>query len=1031
MKKLAVIAVSLFSLASTCGREDTVGPDRWRRTFEPRLVETTEYAPCGPPELQPDQVVPKRVCGEPPPEVKADACADVVSSREEAAQLLVTKPQCLDRAIVELDRFSVTDPTDLAAAYYVRAQRDDRPTDFLLALEAAEQGIVSGNPAALFNYALVQEALGFTEPAIAAWDRYLAKDSSSQWAVEAKSRRNVLIASRGLDARRSWDEHRKALPSALQKGDRAAIAHLIDPFPRSAWTYFEEEVLGRWAAEPTPAHVNEARLFAEELSRRTQDRFALDIVASLSPQVREAHRLHSEGIRAKRAHDIKSTAFKNAVPLFQRAGSPMLLSTKINLVDPDVDGTNHYPHLYAEARAMRGFARYLVNDYLGALSDYESALLEAKHLHDPELEFALYSSTLGMYRILGQYDRAAVETFRSHDFATVLPDPERRNRYMGEAAALASSLGFPRVARLYQSTNVSDLRAALASETREDAARRVRHNLVIALRSRAAIYAELGQYPLAERDLAEIQKTVPAEMLGALRARIEESAAHTPNLDVAVAHLNNAIQLAGNEYSTFFANLFVQRAAVLRKLNRLTEAEKDLQRALELVRVEEDTILEKAQKGDPDQISWTQYFSRFDETYDSLVAMMAGRPEQAFDVAEQARAYEPLKRLLESGTVAKAFRRELGSRHFLSLPQIQKHLPGGTVVIAYAVTAEKTYAWVVTHDRVQPLELNATANNVTRWSQDVANAVGDESVFQDHLVPPYDPLIAEPLQKARELVPGLPRIVIIPDDAMHGLPFSALRDPASRQYLGQQAIISIAPSATFYIHSLLRDRELLHSGEPSVALFGNPEFDSNLYKLKPLRDAEREVLEISTLYEHATPHIGAAATMTEFLRSVPQAEIVQVAAHGIVNPRAPSHSALLLAKDAQYSGLLDARTLLERLHAEKTRLMVLSACSSAGGLPVGSEGVAPLVRPILAAGVPGVVGTLWDVDDATSADLMVSFHRHYRQGDDAALALHKAQVEMMTRKQGAVPAVNWAPFQVIGYASSPFAAPENERGKPP
>ena len=171
------------------------------------------------------------------------------------------------------------------------------------------------------------------------------------------------------------------------------------------------------------------------------------------------------------------------------------------------------------------------------------------------------------------------------------------------------------------------------------------------------------------------------------------------------------------------------------------------------------------------------------------------------------------------------------------------------------------------------------------------------------------------------------------------------------------------------------------------------------------------------------------ATVAEFLRLAPQSEIVEVAAHGIVNGRMPTRSALLLAPDAQHNGALDAETLLKQLHAKQTRLMVLSACSSAGGLPVGPDGVAPLVRPILAAGIPGVVGTLSYVDDPTSAELMVSFHRHYRQGSDAALALHDAQVEMAT-KQGAN-ALNWAPFQLIGYASSPFPDPNTNRGEPP
>src|SRR5205085_7297285 len=101
----------------------------------------------------------------------------------------------------------------------------------------------------------------------------------------------------------------------------------------------------------------------------------------------------------------------------------------------------------------------------------------------------------------------------------------------------------------------------------------------------------------------------------------------------------------------------------------------------------------------------------------------------------------------------------------------------------------------------------------------------------------------------------------------------------------------------------------------------------------------------------------------------------------------------------------------------RTRLVVLSACSSAGGSFVGPQGLAPLVRPFIGANVPAVVGSLWDVNDASTKQLLVFFHCHYRHGDDVAVALRNAQLEML-RKDDSVMA--WAAFQVVGYATSPF-----------
>lgn len=1035
VKKLAVIAVSLFSLASRCGREDTIGPEKWR-VFAPRLAETSEYVQCTDLPLQEGQVVPTSRCGNPPAE-RPDACDELMTSRADAARMLATRPYCIDRAISVLERLASGDEdvaTDLAAAYYVRAQRQDQPLDFFRALEHAQQAITSGKPAALFNYALVQETLGFTAEAIAAWDRYLAKDPTSPWAAEARTRRAALEKARSHDAHSVWEQNRAAIPGALQRGDRVAIARLIEPFPRSAWMYFEAEVLGRWAEDPTPQRLQEARLYAEELSKRTQDRFAIDVVATLSPALVEAHRRHSEGIRARRAHlaEESKRLFQEAATLFERAHSPMLLSVRNYQGTPDVEGSVRYPHLHAYARAQRGYGLFYDFRYLDALSDDEAAQAEFRRVGDRESEYSMYAATLGVYRILGQTDVMSTELFRSRDYATALADLERRNLYLGEAALFAQDLGNAQVALIYQNANLAGMSAA----DHKDA--RVRHNLAIAYRARAGIYASLERFTDAQRDLASSDAYDDSDDPGtveALEARRQEVRARTLRGAAAVDAFTQAIELAGDkEYLTLRADLHVQRAAALRSVGRHTEAEADLWRALELVRAEEDELLQRQETHEEaDRIIWNAYVSRFDEAYDALITQLVDtrRTDLAFAVAEETRAYEPLQRLLQYGNAAREFRQLLGAQRHLSLSQIQTHLPTDTALVAYTVLETKTYAWIVTRNRIDFVTLDARGRDIARWSADLDNAFNrsSETDLQKGLYAPYDKLIAPVLARTR----GTPRLVIIPDDAMQGLPFPALRDRPSNKYLVEQAIITTSPSATLYIHSLMRDAELSRTGNPTTLLIGDPAFDATLSiarDLTRLSGARREIQQLEALYGQPAL-MNEEATISEFLRLAPRAEIIQVAAHGIVNARMPQRSALLLARDATHYGVLDASTLMTQFHAGKTRLMVLSACSSAGGLPVGSEGVAPLVRPILAAGVPGVVGTLSYITDATSADLMVSFHRHYRQNRDAALALHDAQVEMLTKNKGAGSALNWAPFHVIGYASSPFPAPNTKEGEPP
>ena len=1070
MKKLGLIAVSLLCLSVVCTeREDTNASEVWR-TFEPRLIGRTEYRRCEAVRLQANEIVPKTVCGVAPPATR-DACDDVISTREEAARLLATRPPCIDHAIRALQRYAQTDPfapSDLAAAYYVRAQREDRPLDLLRALGSAEQAMATARdqPATRFNYALIQQALGFTEEAIRAWERFLELDRSSEWAEEARLHLGRLLHLRTLDAAKRWEKHRAALPGVLQSGDRAAVARLIQPFPRSAWTYFEEEVLPRWAEEPSGQHLREARLYAEELSRLTQDRYALDAVAAIEQggsDLRQGHRIHRQAIRADRARNREAEElFRKAASLLERGGSPTQLSAEIGyavrlsiaeparaheLTQATEERAGRYPHLVTQVRANRAYFLYLQNQHVEALTQYEAALARFAELGDAEHVASLRSSTLGLYRILGQTDLASRAAFLGRNYAIRLPDPQRRNRYLGEAAMFALELGFGAVAHSYQNAIVRALENELGAATRSDVADGLRRNLAIALRSRAGILAKLDRFDLAIEDLERaIQYGPPLEIddptSRALQARIEEvrAIALLPrDAEGAVRAFTAAIELAGqDEYSTFRANLFAQRAGALRELGRRADAEQDLRAALRLVREEEIVILEKRSLGSAEEI-WTSYFSRFDDTVQVLIRHLVddSRPEEAFAAAEEARAYEPMNLLLRFGVVARGFRNQLGPEQTLSLSRIQQHLPVGTFVVEYAVLDDRTYAWIIGPDTFVLRELTARESDVVRWSEELQDSVHrrDTVLFETTLRVAHDALIARVLPEIRRRSAGPLQLVIIPDGAMHGLPFAALRDGTTRRYLIQDAAVSIAPSASFYVHSVLRDRELPRSTHPSALLFGNPDLDPGLAKahlLEPLRGAELEVTRIGRGYApRATVRMGSDATTEEFLRLAAQNDIVHVAAHGLVNERMPFRSSLVLAKTEYSEGLMDAETLLKQLKTDRTRLMVFSACSSAGGLPVGSQGVAPLVRPILSAGVPGVIGTLWDIDDATSAELMVSFHRHYRRDNDAAIALQRAQVEMLTEKPGIAPAMTWAPFQVIGYASSPFAAPDNDRGEPP
>ncbi len=87
--------------------------------------------------------------------------------------------------------------------------------------------------------------------------------------------------------------------------------------------------------------------------------------------------------------------------------------------------------------------------------------------------------------------------------------------------------------------------------------------------------------------------------------------------------------------------------------------------------------------------------------------------------------------------------------------------------------------------------------------------------------------------------------------------------------------------------------------------------------------------------------------------------------------------------------------------------MVLSACQTATGKLLGGDEVTGLTRTLLVSGANAVVSTLWNVDDAVTADLMAAFYRGLRAGHSPAESLRAAQLSIRaTHPQPAY----WAPF---------------------
>jgi len=99
-------------------------------------------------------------------------------------------------------------------------------------------------------------------------------------------------------------------------------------------------------------------------------------------------------------------------------------------------------------------------------------------------------------------------------------------------------------------------------------------------------------------------------------------------------------------------------------------------------------------------------------------------------------------------------------------------------------------------------------------------------------------------------------------------------------------------------------------------------------------------------------------------------------------------------------------------------LVVLSACETGYGKFEQGEGIISLARSFMYAGVPSLVVSLWQVNDASTAAIMTSFYQNLADGMDKSVALQQAKFTYIKSASGimAHPAF-WSPFIQLGNSS--------------
>jgi CHAT domain-containing protein len=267
------------------------------------------------------------------------------------------------------------------------------------------------------------------------------------------------------------------------------------------------------------------------------------------------------------------------------------------------------------------------------------------------------------------------------------------------------------------------------------------------------------------------------------------------------------------------------------------------------------------------------------------------------------------------------------------------------------------------------------------------HAVALITATNHHLQELYRQLVA-PLHSKVSLSP---KLIIVPHQALHYIPFHALYDGSN--YLVDNHDLTYAASAS--VLKICRERKPNNASEYDLILAVADEST-------PFINAEVEALR--TLLPNAKVFMGSEAGEDKLRTFAPAAGKIHIAAHGIFRADNPMFSALKLGDN--WLNLFDIFNL--QLGAELT---TLSACETGmSGVWEGDE-LLGLAGGFLYAGTPSLVVSLWTVNDRSTAQLMRSFYEGLGHDQSKSHALRNAMLEV---KRDFPHPYYWAPFILLG-----------------
>jgi tetratricopeptide (TPR) repeat protein len=915
-------------------------------------------------------------------------------------------------ALATLQHRTVADSNDLAAAEACAADADQASEQWLQALVDVDETLERA-PAmreARFNRAAIIDRMGVAPVARKAWEEYRRAEGESAWSrfafdravalrrstmdrwravaadplrVDERDLTMLARRSRGLARRFAEGIFLPAWAAAMHRRDMAAAAKC-----RTA-----VEVIGRGAlAAGDPALIETVHVIDASLRNPSRLR---DTVAALEAWFRGRVLLRDGHPRAAAAQ------LKRARSAFAAAGAPMALLADFWIAAAATDAqrfgdaermlarlipataAKHYQAWYAQSEYQAGL--------LAAMrGEWSASLAHAQRARDVFVALDDTGST------------ANADALLSEDFDLLGQEAKSVVHGLDAVRGSAADGAFDRTRVALATLCRTELRAArwerarsLAQLERELApfAPEVRLDPDMFLRIAVANW-HLGRTAAAMRALALARTAATRATDPRTRAKLtadvdgaEGTLLTRSEPRRAVALLSAAIAFEKSAARPIvLPELYLARGRAENQSGASDAAAADFEAGVvELERERRHVLEAQLRPGIFDDAA-----DLFDEAI--LLELRSGAaPDRILQWIERGRARTLREQMGEGGAPVAVVSR---------IADVQRALAADSALIELASLPDRLFAIVIRRNTFALRTLPADRESLTRAAR---HAV--ETGTLD--IPLLDVL--------RSDVEGVKSLTFVTDSALQGLPLAALPIGTPARPAIEQYVIAVCPSASIFVSSVHRQTTAGRAPPHDAVIFADPMVPADEYgDLAPLDAAETEAAHIASMYRQADLLVGPAATSRAFRDLAPRRAIVQFSGHAVANQREPWNSAIVCAASPGALGGLTSGE-IARMRFTSTQTVVLAACSTMTGRNARVEGVPSLARAFIAAGVPEVIGTLWDIDDREAALVTIRLHQQLAMGVPAAEALRFAQLHAI---RTGVPRSVWAAFAVTNAAGA-------------